>query len=77
MPRLMLRTSLFHLAYTLWPVLTLLQDIDWNLVDKLPEPTVTTDDSSNYSQQATIDSFVSKAEANSLPQGRDADVFLI
>ncbi|KAH0085053.1 hypothetical protein KCU96_g10493, partial [Aureobasidium melanogenum] len=56
------------------PILARRQDIDFNLVDEAPEPTVAIDDSSNYNQQAAIDAVVSEVEANPLPQRRDTDL---
>ncbi|KAG9737683.1 hypothetical protein KCU59_g9330, partial [Aureobasidium melanogenum] len=56
------------------PILARRQDIDFDLVDEAPEPTVAIDDSSNYNQQAAIDAVVSEVEANPLPQRRDTDL---
>ncbi|KAH0270130.1 hypothetical protein KCU91_g8282, partial [Aureobasidium melanogenum] len=56
------------------PILARRQDVDFDLVDEAPEPTVAIDDSSNYNQQAAIDAVVSEVEANPLPQRRDTDL---
>ncbi|KAG9948845.1 hypothetical protein KCU85_g4732, partial [Aureobasidium melanogenum] len=56
------------------PILARRQDIDFDLVDEAPEPTVAIDDSSNYNQQAAIDAVVSEVEANPLPQKRDLNL---
>ncbi|KAH0399926.1 hypothetical protein KCU89_g5708, partial [Aureobasidium melanogenum] len=56
------------------PILARRQDIDFDLVDEAPEPTVAIDDSSNYNQQAAIDAVVSEVEANPLPQRRNTDL---
>lgn len=50
------------------------QDIDFDLVDESPEPTVAIDDSSNYNQQAAIDAVITEVETNPLPQRRDTDL---
>lgn len=50
------------------------QDIDFDLVDASPEPTVAIDDSSNYNQQAAIDAVITEVETNPLPQKRDTDL---
>jgi len=50
------------------------QDIDFDLVDESPEPTVAIDDSSNYNQQAAIDAVITEVESNPLPQRRDTDL---
>ena len=47
------------------------QDIDFDLIDESPEPTVAIDDSSNYNQQAAIDAVITEVETNPLPQRRD------
>jgi hypothetical protein len=53
------------------PVLARRQDIDFDLVDESPEPTVAIDDSSNYNQQAAVNAVISEVEINPLPQRRD------
>jgi hypothetical protein len=53
------------------PVLARRQDIDFDLVDDAPKPTVAIDDSSNYNQQAAVDAVISEVEINPLPQRRD------
>jgi hypothetical protein len=50
------------------------QDIDFDLVDGSPEPTVGIDDSSNYDQQVAIDAVITEMETNPLPQRRDMDL---
>lgn len=50
------------------------QDIDFDLVDESPEPTVAIDDSSNYNQQAAVDAVITEVETNPLPQRRDTDL---
>ena len=50
------------------------QDIDFDLVDASPEPTVAIDDSSNYNQQAAIDAVITEVETNPLPQRRAIDL---
>lgn len=50
------------------------QDIDFDLVDESPEPTVAIDDSSNYDQQVAIDAVITEMETNPLPQRRDMDL---
>jgi hypothetical protein len=52
-------------------VLARRQDIDFDLVDDAPKPTVAIDDSSNYNQQAAVDAVISEVEINPLPQRRD------
>ncbi|KAI4848392.1 hypothetical protein E4T44_03957, partial [Aureobasidium sp. EXF-8845] len=50
------------------------QDINFDLVDESPKPTVAIDDSSNYDQQVAIDAVITEMETNPLPQRRDVDL---
>lgn len=46
------------------------QDIDFDLVDSAPDPTILPDDSTNYNPTAAISAVVAEISANPIPQQR-------
>lgn len=50
------------------------QDINFELVDSAPDPTIAPNNYTDYNQQAAIDAVIASVDSNPLPQKRDAVV---